>query len=131
MEDFPDISSYYQSLKSIADQLANIGSPVPNNRLVFQLISGLTDAYANVGSQIRHGDVLPPFYKEGSMLVLEETSRAKKAVMSSSHHQLLSSLKANKTFVLTTVTPTLVAVGMVAVVVETKVVQILFKKLIQ
>ncbi|GAA0168326.1 hypothetical protein LIER_23071 [Lithospermum erythrorhizon] len=48
MEDFPNVSSYYQSLKSIADQLANIGSPVPNDRLILKVISGHTEAYANV-----------------------------------------------------------------------------------
>ncbi|GAU43137.1 hypothetical protein TSUD_246770 [Trifolium subterraneum] len=78
MEQFPNASSYCQHLKSLSDQLSNVGAPVSNERLVLQLISGLTDAYATVGSQIRHGDTLPPFYKARSMIVLEETARAKK-----------------------------------------------------
>ncbi|KAG5241212.1 Retrovirus-related polyprotein from transposon [Salix suchowensis] len=79
MEDFSDASSYCQHLKSLSDQLSNVGAPVSNERLVLQLLSGLTDAYAGVGSQIRHGDTLPLFYKARSMLVLEETARTKKA----------------------------------------------------
>jgi hypothetical protein len=64
------------------DQLSNVGALVSNERLVLQLISGLTDAYATVGSQIRHGDTLPPFYKARSMIILEETAKAKKAINS-------------------------------------------------
>ncbi|MCH83098.1 retrovirus-related pol polyprotein from transposon TNT 1-94, partial [Trifolium medium] len=79
MEQFPNASAYCQHLKSLSDQMSNVGTPVSNERLVLQLISGLTDAYATVGSQIRHGDTLPPFYKARSMIVLEETARAKKA----------------------------------------------------
>nr|XP_034905875.1 uncharacterized protein LOC118042336 [Populus alba]TKR75127.1 hypothetical protein D5086_0000288440 [Populus alba] len=85
MEQFADASSYCQYLKSLSDQLSNVGSPVTNERLVLQLVSGLTDAYTSVGSQIRHGDSLPPFYKARSMLVLEETARMKKAAQTSSN----------------------------------------------
>ncbi|KAG6763450.1 hypothetical protein POTOM_030866 [Populus tomentosa] len=70
MENFTDASSYCQHLKSLSDQLANVGAPVSNERLVLQLLSGLTDAYSNIGSQIRHGDSLPLFYKARSMLLL-------------------------------------------------------------
>nr|GLL31546.1 hypothetical protein D5086_0000195000 [Ipomoea trifida] len=78
MEQFTDASSYCQHLKTLADQLSNVGAPVSNNRLVLQLVSGLTDAYATVGSQIRHEDPLPLFYKARSMIILEETAMAKK-----------------------------------------------------
>nr|GMD19320.1 E3 ubiquitin-protein ligase BRE1-like 2 isoform X1 [Ipomoea batatas] len=78
MEQFTDASSYCQHLKTLADQLSNVGAPVSNNRLVLQLVSGLTDAYAMVGSQIRHEDPLPLFYKARSMIILEETAMAKK-----------------------------------------------------
>ncbi|KAG5590903.1 hypothetical protein H5410_041417 [Solanum commersonii] len=33
MEDFPNVSTYCQHLKSLLDQLKNVGSPVDNNRL--------------------------------------------------------------------------------------------------
>ncbi|XP_031123188.1 uncharacterized protein LOC116025912 [Ipomoea triloba] len=81
MEQFPDASSYCQHLKTLVDQLSNVGAPVSNNRLVLQLVSGLTDAYATVGSQIRHEDSLPLFYKARSMIILEETAMAKKAAI--------------------------------------------------
>jgi len=66
MEQFPDASTYCQHLKSLSDQLSNVGASVSNERLVLQLIFGLTNAYATVGSQIRHEDSLPPFYKARS-----------------------------------------------------------------
>jgi len=64
MEQFPEAFTYCQHLKSLSDQLSNVGAPVSNERLVLQLNYGLTDAYATVGSQIRHGESLPPFYKD-------------------------------------------------------------------
>ncbi|KAJ9545467.1 hypothetical protein OSB04_025174 [Centaurea solstitialis] len=44
-EDFSSVSSCCQALKMLADQLANVGSPVSENRLVLQLVAGLTKAY--------------------------------------------------------------------------------------
>ncbi|XP_059316062.1 uncharacterized protein LOC132066884 [Lycium ferocissimum] len=72
MEDFPNASAYCQRLKSISDQLKNVGAPGSNSRLVLQLISGLTDAFKGVGTQIRHSTPLPPFTEARSSLVLEE-----------------------------------------------------------
>ncbi|XP_034915630.1 uncharacterized protein [Populus alba] len=95
MENFTDASSYCQHLKSLSDQLANVGAPVSNERLVLQLLSGLTDAYSNIGSQIRHGDSLPLFYKARSMLVLEETTRMKKAAQSPPNSAFFVSPAAN------------------------------------
>ncbi|XP_060170968.1 uncharacterized protein LOC132601937 [Lycium barbarum] len=72
MEDFPNASAYCQRLKSISDQLKNVGAPVSNSRLVLQLVSGLTEAFKGVGTQIRHSKPLPPFTEARSSLVLEE-----------------------------------------------------------
>ncbi|XP_060190889.1 uncharacterized protein LOC132620218 [Lycium barbarum] len=72
MEDFPNASAYCQRLKSISDQLKNVGAPVSNSRLVLHLVSGLTDAFKGVGTQIRHSKPLPPFTEARSSLVLEE-----------------------------------------------------------
>lgn len=91
MEQFPNASSYCQHLKTLSDQLSNVGAPVSNERLVLQLISGLTDAYAAVGSQIRHGETLPPFYKARSMIVLEETAKAQKAATVTDNSAFLAS----------------------------------------
>jgi len=95
MEQFPDASTYCQHLKSLSDQFSNVGALVSNERLVLQLISGLTNVYATVGSQIRHGDSLPPFYKARSMIILEETTKAKKAANSISNPAFVSSLDDN------------------------------------
>jgi conjugal transfer/entry exclusion protein len=91
MEQFSDASSYCQHLKSLSDQLANVGTPISNERLVLQLISGLTDAYAAVGSQIRHADTLPQFYKARSMIILEETALQKKVSNSVDNTALMAS----------------------------------------
>lgn len=73
------------------EQFSNVGAPVSNERLVLQLISGLIDAYATIGSQIRHSDTLPPFYKARSMIILEETARAKKAAITPDNVGLIAS----------------------------------------
>ncbi|KAJ9561300.1 hypothetical protein OSB04_006460 [Centaurea solstitialis] len=45
LDQHPNVSSYCQAMKMIADQLANVGNPVNNQRLVFQLIAGLNESY--------------------------------------------------------------------------------------
>ncbi|XP_057249529.1 uncharacterized protein LOC130590883 isoform X1 [Beta vulgaris subsp. vulgaris] len=77
MEDFVSASAYCQRLKELSDQLKNVGSPVSNDRLVLQLVSGLTPAYNTVGTLIRQTSPLPPFYQARSMLTLEEAGFAK------------------------------------------------------
>ncbi|XP_074298265.1 uncharacterized protein LOC141629105 [Silene latifolia] len=84
MSDFPSVSAYCHRLKSLADQLKNVGSPVSETRLVLQMVSGLTDAYRNVGTIIRQRDPLPPFYQARSMLTLEEAGFSKEAATTSS-----------------------------------------------
>ncbi|XP_021740100.1 heavy metal-associated isoprenylated plant protein 6-like [Chenopodium quinoa] len=83
MEDFPNASSYCQRLKSLADQLKNVGALVSNSRMVLQLVGGLAKAYGGVGTLIRQSNPLPPFYKARSMLILEETSMAKEVAAES------------------------------------------------
>ncbi|XP_021717829.1 uncharacterized protein LOC110685582 [Chenopodium quinoa] len=68
MENFPNVSSYCQRLKSIADQLKNVGAPVSHSRMVLQMVDGLSKAYRAVGTLIRQSNPLPPFYKARSML---------------------------------------------------------------
>ncbi|XP_049372524.1 uncharacterized protein LOC125837455 [Solanum verrucosum] len=84
MKDFPSVSAYCQHLKSLSDQLKNVGSPVDNNRLILQLVSGLTEPYKGVATLIRQRDPLPQFYQARSMLTLEEAGLAKKAAHNSS-----------------------------------------------
>ncbi|XP_074270687.1 uncharacterized protein LOC141594577 [Silene latifolia] len=77
MDNYPNISAYCQALKMLADQLANVGAPVSNNRLVLQLVAGLSEGYDGVATIIQQSDPLPAFYKARSMLTLEETRRNK------------------------------------------------------
>ncbi|XP_010669018.1 uncharacterized protein LOC104886248 [Beta vulgaris subsp. vulgaris] len=53
MADFPRASAYCQRLKELSDQLKQVGTPISNDRLVLQLVSGLTLAYKTVGTFIR------------------------------------------------------------------------------
>lgn len=81
MENFPNVSAYCQRLKSLADQLKNVGAPVSESRLVIQLVSGLTHAYRGGGTLIRQSDPLPPFYQARSMLTLEEAAGSLKRLL--------------------------------------------------
>ncbi|XP_057251827.1 uncharacterized protein LOC130591890 [Beta vulgaris subsp. vulgaris] len=89
LENFKDISAYCQRLKMLSDQLAGVGSPVSDQRLVLQLVAGLTDAYDNVASLIQQRDPLPPFYTARSMLTLEESRKSQQ--LGSSSNALLAS----------------------------------------
>ncbi|XP_074318191.1 uncharacterized protein LOC141654986 [Silene latifolia] len=79
MEDFSSASAYCERLKSLADQLKNVGSPVSDTRLVLQMVSGLTAAYHGVGTIIRQSKPLHPFHQARSMFTLEEACFAKQA----------------------------------------------------
>ncbi|XP_057445828.1 uncharacterized protein LOC130737967 [Lotus japonicus] len=53
MEAFPSVAAYCQRLKTLFDQLSDVGAWVTDHRLVLKLISGLTDAYRGVATLIR------------------------------------------------------------------------------
>lgn len=72
---FPDVNSYCQHLKSLADQLSDVDHTVSDQRLVLQLINGLTPAYDTVGSIISNQEPLPSFLTARSMLLRDETRR--------------------------------------------------------
>ncbi|XP_074303779.1 uncharacterized protein LOC141638271 [Silene latifolia] len=75
MDNYPNVSSYCQALKMIADQLANVGSPVSEPRLVLQLVTHVSDGFKGIATIIQQKDPLPPFYKARSMLALEESNQ--------------------------------------------------------
>ncbi|KAL9237217.1 hypothetical protein vseg_011796 [Gypsophila vaccaria] len=77
MDNYPSVSAYCQALKMVADQLSNVGSPVPETRLVLQLVTHLSEGYDSVATIIQQSDPLPSFYKARSMLTMEESRRAK------------------------------------------------------
>lgn len=73
MSQFSNVSAYCLYLKSLADQLANVGAPVTNQRLVLQLIKGLPRSYNDVATSLEQLDPLPSFYLARSRLILHET----------------------------------------------------------
>ncbi|XP_021739538.1 uncharacterized protein LOC110705928 [Chenopodium quinoa] len=81
MEDFPNASAYCRRLKSLADQLKNVGASVTDSRIVLQLVGGLTKPYRGVGTVIRQSDPLPPFYKARPMLVLVEAGLSREVAI--------------------------------------------------
>ncbi|KAI3825917.1 hypothetical protein L1987_07657 [Smallanthus sonchifolius] len=82
LDSHPNIFSYCQTLKMLADQLSNVGAPVSNQRLVLQLIAGLNDSYENVAMMIQQTTPLPEFYEARSKLILEETRKSHQAANS-------------------------------------------------
>ncbi|MCH91789.1 polynucleotidyl transferase, partial [Trifolium medium] len=86
LEDFPSTKAYCNRLKLLADQLANVDSPVNNTRLVLKMISGLTDSYAGFVTYIQQHDPLPTFETAKSRLALEESTMANRVARDSGNH---------------------------------------------
>ncbi|XP_055824411.1 uncharacterized protein LOC129892922 [Solanum dulcamara] len=84
IEDFSNVYAYCQHIKSLADQLKNVVSPIAKDRLVLQLVSGLTEPYQGVATLIHQRDSLTQFYQARPMLTPEEAGRAKKVTQISS-----------------------------------------------
>ncbi|XP_074314419.1 uncharacterized protein LOC141649633 [Silene latifolia] len=91
MDNYSNVSAYCQALKMIADQLSNVGSPVPETRLVLQLVTHLSEGYDSVATIIQQSDPLPSFYKARSMLTMEEARKAKNSGMSSDNALMAAS----------------------------------------
>ncbi|XP_071728555.1 uncharacterized protein [Rutidosis leptorrhynchoides] len=85
LDDFPNMSTYCQELKMIADQLGDVDSKVEPHRLVLQLVAGLNDNYAQIRTHINQMDKLPTFYDARSKLILEESLRNRQATMNNSN----------------------------------------------
>ncbi|KAJ9540351.1 hypothetical protein OSB04_026857 [Centaurea solstitialis] len=66
---FPDVNSYCQRLKSLADQLSDAGNAVSDQRLVLQLVKGLTPAYQSRGKTISSRQPLPSFLDAQGILL--------------------------------------------------------------
>ncbi|XP_047170861.1 uncharacterized protein LOC124839165 [Vigna umbellata] len=61
LTDFSSTSAYCNHLKSLADQLSNVGAPISDQRLVLRLLAGLTEAYAGFVTVMQQKDELPSF----------------------------------------------------------------------
>ncbi|KAK9049523.1 hypothetical protein SSX86_031509 [Deinandra increscens subsp. villosa] len=80
LDQFSDVSAYCQELKDLSDQLSNLDSPVSNQRLVLQLVSGLTEQYEGIAMLLQQSDPLPDFHEARSKLLLEETRKKTQAL---------------------------------------------------
>ena len=78
LEAFTNVTEYCVRLKNLVDQLANVGHPISENKMVFQLISGLPKGdYDTIATFIQQTEPLPSFNKARSQLFLEETRWSK------------------------------------------------------
>lgn len=57
-ENFSSIDSYCNHIKSLADRLADVGSPLSDSRLVLKLTAGLPEAYAGTVDYIQNQEPL-------------------------------------------------------------------------
>ncbi|PWA82026.1 hypothetical protein CTI12_AA181860 [Artemisia annua] len=68
------VNDYFQEIKSKADRLENLGSPVSDSSLVTYAINGLRAKFPEIAHIIRHREKLPTFDQVRSMVLLEETN---------------------------------------------------------
>ncbi|XP_010441051.1 PREDICTED: uncharacterized protein LOC104724290 [Camelina sativa] len=71
------VHEYCQKLKSMADLLENLGSPVSDRALVMHLLNGLSAKFDNIINVIKHKSPFPAFTEARSMLSMEEKCLAK------------------------------------------------------
>lgn len=67
------IHNYCQTIKSIADQLADVGHPLSDKQLVLQTLHGLPKSYSTVVNSISFQTPFPTFFQTRSLLQMEET----------------------------------------------------------
>lgn len=67
----------------LANKLANVNTPVDNDRLVLQLIAGLNEQYEGIATILQQQEPLPSFYTARSKLVQVESRKAEQALHAS------------------------------------------------
>lgn len=83
LRDFPDAKASTRRLKVLADQLANVGAKVSDQRMVLRLLTGLIEAYDGFVTVVQNMKPLPTFAQARSMLLLDETIKAERAKLES------------------------------------------------
>lgn len=89
MVDFSSVVAYCSRLKSIVDQMAKVGSPVLDQRLVLRTIAGLPRDYSYFVTNIQQKKTLPTFTQLCSRLKLQDTTAKERARESGSTTALL------------------------------------------
>ncbi|XP_021996258.1 uncharacterized protein LOC110893457 [Helianthus annuus] len=79
LDQFPSMTAYCQAMKVIYDQLTNIGSPITDEQLVLQILTGLTEQYESVVLIIQQTKPLPTFYETRSQFCMAETRKINQA----------------------------------------------------
>lgn len=69
------LDDYRSELKDVSDQLAAIGHPISEERLVLKLAAKLTPEYRTMGTLIQQSNPFPSFVEACSMLDLERRTR--------------------------------------------------------
>ncbi|WVZ04588.1 hypothetical protein V8G54_017934 [Vigna mungo] len=90
LTNFSSTSAYCNHLKSLVDQLSNVGALVSDQRLVLHLLVGLTEAYVGLVTVMQQKDELPSFAITCSRLKLEETTIKEHATRESGSTTLLT-----------------------------------------
>ncbi|XP_060203046.1 uncharacterized protein LOC132631487 [Lycium barbarum] len=93
--DFPNVKAYCTRLKVLADNLANVGHKVSDERLVLRLLRGLSEEYKTFRTTVQHHTPLPYFDVVRSMLELEEDSHGKDVIHGSGSNAALVSHNIN------------------------------------
>ncbi|KAL2927402.1 Leucine--tRNA ligase [Bienertia sinuspersici] len=76
LENFPSVKEYCTRIKTLADNLRNVGSSISDAQMVLRLLRGLGDDpnYKPFKTSMQHLKPLPDFETVRTMLELEEIS---------------------------------------------------------
>ncbi|GKD75113.1 Toll/interleukin-1 receptor domain-containing protein [Tanacetum coccineum] len=85
------ITDFFQQLKSKADRLANLESPVKDTSLVTYAINGVRSKYPDAARVIRLREKAPTFDELRSLMLLEESDMSNSSHGNSSFHNTSSS----------------------------------------
>ncbi|GKB68824.1 Toll/interleukin-1 receptor domain-containing protein [Tanacetum coccineum] len=85
------VTDFFQDIKSKADRLANLHSPVKDTILVTYAVNGIRSKYPDSTCVIRLGEKAPTFDELQSMMLLEENDMSHTSVSSSLLHTSSSS----------------------------------------
>ena len=72
------ITDYCRKLKSMADDLADLGEPVTDRTLVLNVIRNLNENFTDIGRHLRRGRPFPTFLDVRNDLLLEEITAAQR-----------------------------------------------------
>jgi hypothetical protein len=70
------VADYCRRFKKMADQLADLGSPVQDRTLVLNVLRGLSGRFTNIGIHLPRGFPFPTFQEVQANLLLEEMNMA-------------------------------------------------------